>query len=612
MKKLKYLLFFILTTALSAPVFAQPAQDELLIKNKPKAFKQEPEKAPLTKEIPPAQPIQPLPPAQQAQQPSTFEALTLQEKLAQTIFIAVDVDTAAKYKTAIQKGLVGGVLIQWGNYSLEQTRDLITKLQGWAEKSPSKIPLLIAIDYEGGTVYTPVTLGFPYLPTNMMLAAANNMEDTITLFYIVALELKSVGVNINFAPVIDVNINPANPIIGVRSFGSDTQLVGKMGLALITGMQKAGVMAVAKHFPGHGETYQDSHLALPHLLVDEEEFRRVHLPPFKLAVDNGVMGVMTAHIVYDFMDKENAATFSPAILKGLLREEMGFKGIVVSDSLDMAGALKGSDIITSAVKSLNAGVDLLLTSKRDPIRTHQEIMAQINTTLPQARVENAAKKIFELKQNLGLFDKSTKQADIKSAATAFEYFAKKLTEEGVTAVKTQAGVIPYTKPRRAIAKEDGSFEDKKRKLCSVFFSPARFADQLPAINTPFMEKGWQVEYFNAHMRPKQPDIDRAKKCMKDADLVVIGSLQWADTPIDSQKKAIDELLESDKDIILLSLMSPYDIKFYPQAKNVIAMYGANKLSARTAADIILGNITPKGKLPVNLDYEINQSTPSQK
>lgn len=601
MKNLRYLLTLTLCLALLCPALAQEAQDDFLIKDKPKAHKKDAvvstENKPLTDK------------KEYATNPSLFESLTLEQKLAQTIFIAVDVDTAGKYKTAIEKGLVGGILIQWGNYSLEQTRDLIIKLQGWAAKSPAKIPLLVAIDYEGGTVYTPVTLGFPYLPTNMLLAAADNLEDTITLFYIVALELKSVGVHINFAPVIDVNINPANPIIGVRSFGSDTNLVGKMGLALITGMQKAGIMAVAKHFPGHGETYQDSHLALPHLSVGEEEFRRVHLPPFQIAVDNGVMGVMTAHIIYDFMDKDNAATFSSVILKGLLREEMGFKGIVISDSLDMAGAIKNSDIITAAVKSLNAGVDLLLTSKRDPIRTHKEIMAQINKTISQARVEDAAKKIFELKQNLGLFDKDIKQADIKSSATAFEYFAKKLTEEGITAVKTQPGVIPYTKPRRAKANADGSLEEKKQKLCSVFFSPARFADQLPVINTPFMEKGWQVEYFNAHMRPKQADIDRAKRCMRDADLVILGSLQWADKPIDSQKKAIDELLESDKDIILLSLMSPYDIQFYPQAKNVIAMYGANKLSAKTAADIILGNIPAKGKLPIKLNYEISQKFP---
>lgn len=578
MKQIKYFLTFLLTFCLLAP--AAFAQSDGM--QKPKAFKQED-----TEETAPAEPL-------------PYADLSLQQKLAQTIFIAADVDNANRYKTAIEKGLVGGVLIQWGNYSLEKTKELVDKLQSWAAQSPTKIPLLICIDYEGGTVYTPVTLGFPYLPTNMMLAAANNMGDTATLFYIVANELKNVGVDVNFAPVIDVNINPANPIIGVRSFGSDTALVGKMGLALITGMQNAGIMAVAKHFPGHGETYQDSHLALPHLRVDEEEFRRVHLPPFKLAVDNGVMGIMTAHIVYDFIDKEEPATFSKQIMHGLLREEMGFKGLVISDSLDMAGASKGSSIEEAAVKSLNAGVDILLTGKRDPTKLFAKLASKIPAEIPQERVEDAAKRVYELKAKLGLFDKNRLVQPLHSSEAAFDFFAKKITQEGVTVVKAEPDVIPYSRPRKAIKQEDGTFEEKQQKLCLVLFSPARFADQLPFIHTPFMEKGWKVEYFNAHMKPKQHDIDRAKKCMKDADLVILGSLQWADKPIKTQKKAIDELLKSEQDIILLSLMSPYDIQFYPQAKNVIAMYGANKLSIEAAADIILGNIPAQGKLPITL------------
>ncbi|MDR0953061.1 MAG: glycoside hydrolase family 3 protein, partial [Elusimicrobiota bacterium] len=287
----------------------------------------------------------------------SFKDLSLEDKLAQTIVVSTDIDNAARFKNAIQQGLVGGVLIQWGNYSLKQTKELIDKLQGWAASSPKKIPLLISIDYEGGTVYTPVTLGFPYLPTNMALAAAQDIEDTTTLFYIVGKALRKLGVQINFAPVIDVNINPANPIIGVRSFGSDTKTVSQMGVALINGLQKAGVVAVAKHFPGHGETTLDSHKDLPHLNSTEAEFRATHLPPFEAAIKNNVKGVMTAHIVYDFLDKNNPATFSPAILNGLLRKELGFKGIIISDSLDMKGATKGANIITAAEKSLASGVD---------------------------------------------------------------------------------------------------------------------------------------------------------------------------------------------------------------------------------------------------------------
>lgn len=572
---------------------------------------------------------------QQTSAESIYKKLSLEEKLAQTIVIATDVDNADKYKEAIQAGLVGGVLIQWGNYSLNQTKKLIDKLQGWAQKSPHKIPLLISIDYEGGTVYTPVTLGFPYLPTNMMLAAAQNEEDTATLFYIVASELKNVGVHINFAPVVDVNINPANPIIGVRSFGADTQVVGKMGGALINGLQKGGIMAVAKHFPGHGETVIDSHLDLPRLNMTKEEFYKVHLPPFKEAVNNKVMGIMTAHIVYDFLDPENPATFSKKILNDLLKKEMGFDGIVISDSLDMAGATKGSSLIEASAKALNSGVDMILTSKRNPKLTHKQLMDKVGKEISKKRIEDASKKVFDLKVRLGLLGGDDLRGEVLDSLKAFEFYAGRISEQAVTIVRGEEGVLPYTKNLNRTAKEaepaleqtqsandainigfglqkDGAEisgqqpqvkqpeKEKKPKLCAVFFSPSRFADQLPVIGAPFLEKGWDVEYYNAHMRPKQVDINRSKECIEDADLVILGSLQWADKPIISQKKAIEELLQEKKDIILLSLMSPYDIKFYPQAKNVIAIYGVNKLSTRAAAEIILGNIEAKGKLPIRL------------
>ena len=603
MKRLSLLLALLFT--LSA--YAKNPGNNTPPTQKPKAIKVQSQSEAIKENFPPKAANPEIP-----NEPQTlFDTLTMQEKLAQTIVIATDIDNADKYKDAIQKGLVGGVLIQWGNYSLPQTKKLIDKLQSWAKKSPHKIPLLISIDYEGGTVYTPVTLGFPYLPTNMMLAASQNTEDTATLFYIVATELKNVGVHINFAPVVDVNINPANPIIGVRSFGSDTKVVGDMGSALIDGLQKGGIMAVAKHFPGHGETVIDSHLDLPRLNMTKEEFYTTHVPPFKQAIDNGVMGIMTAHIVYDFIDPQNPATFSPKILNDLLKDELGFKGLVISDSLDMAGATKGSSLIEAATKALNAGVDMILTSKRDPKLTHKQLMQKIGGEISEDRINEAAKKIFDLKVKLGLFDEDVYHGDVFDTIKAFDIYAGKIAEEAVTVVRSQPGVLPYTKNLTGEASTQLQLtqeatkpvEIKKKdspKLCSVFFSPSRFADQLPIINAPFLEKGWEVEHYNAHLRPKEIDIRRAKECMSNADLVILGSLQWADKPIPSQKRAIEQLLKEDKDIIFLSLMSPYDIKFYPQAKNVIAIYGVNKLSAHATAEIILGNKEAKGKLPIKL------------
>ena len=361
-----------------------------------------------------------------------------------------------------------------------------------------------------------------------------------------------------------------------------------MGLAVINGLQKAGVMAVAKHFPGHGETSQDSHYATPRFAQNQEVFRKIHLPPFEQAIQGGVMGIMSAHIIYDFLDKETPATFSPKIINDLLKKELGFKGIIISDSLDMQGASKTGDIIGAAQKSLLSGVDIVLTSRKDPALTNAEILKQINKTLPKARLEEAAQKVFNLKKQLGLFDEQRPVMPIKSSLEAYNYFAQKLSNQGVSLIRKEEGFIPFKTQKQA------------PKLCTVLFSPTRFANQLAEFSAPFIEQGWQVKYYNASMRPKAKDIQRAKDCMKEADLVVVGSLQWADKPIESQKLALKQLLKINPDIVLLSLMSPYDIKNYPQIKNVIAMYGISKFSSKAAANIILGNIEPQGKAPVAL------------
>ena len=510
----------------------------------------------------------------------TFEELTLQEKIGQTLFVSVDINNAEKFKPAIQQGLVGGVLIQWGNYSREETKKLTTKLQNWAQESPNKIPLLIAIDYEGGTVYSPRTLGLPFLLSNMLIAAANNYEDTQTMFYIIAQELRNLGIHINFSPVVDVNINPNNPIIGVRSFGSNKETVSQMGKAVINGLQKGGVIAVAKHFPGHGETNIDTHKTLAVFNGTEKEFYDIHLYPFKQAIDEGVKGVLTAHIRYPFLDNK-LATYSPIILTNLLKEKLGFKGIIFTDSLDMKGALL-DDISKAAALSIRAGADVALIARESPKRAIQTIQEKV----PASRIEDAASKIYNLKKELDLFPTSSDSSDMK-IDKAFEFFAEKITNQAVTLIKNENDLIPY----RA--------QKSKPKLCAVFFAPTRFANQLPYFVKPFLEQNFEVNYYNAALTPKQKDLDRARNCISDTDLVVIGSLQWANKEVAAQKQAIDSLLKLNKNTILLSLMSPYDVKNYPQAKTVLALYGVNKFSATTTAEIILGKKQARGTLPIS-------------
>jgi len=518
-------------------------------------------------------------------QPVEFDKLTPEQKLGQTLVIFADVANADKYKSAIEKGMVGGVLIQWGDYSLEETTALTAKLQSWAANSPSKIPLFISIDYEGGTVYTPVTLGFQYLPTNMMIAAADDEEATARLFYLAGIQLKRAGVHINFSPVLDVNINPGNPIIGVRSFGSDSELVGRMGAAVISGLTAAGIMPVAKHFPGHGNTMLDTHFDLPVLDISKEEMEKVHLAPFKKAIEAGVPGIMTAHIIYTAYDPLHAATYSKPILNDLLRGEMGFNGLIISDALDMVGAAeKGGGIALNAARTIDAGSDVaLLGGFLNAENIFNQINALVGKEVSQSRIDEAAKKVYDAKQKMGLFETPEETED---ASEAFDKASEIIAQKAVTLLRNNKNIIP-------LKKESG-------KLCAVFFAPSRFSGELTSFTQPFLEKGWDVNYYNAAMQPSSKDLKRASSCADGADAVVIGTIQWADKPFARQVSAVNTLLKKYPDAVLVSLMSPYEVTSYPKADTVILTYGVNKFSVKTAAEILLGIRSAQGKLPIEL------------
>lgn len=520
-----------------------------------------------------------------------FEDLSFEDKLGQTLVVFVDIDSAEQVRPAIESGKVGGVLIQWGNYSLDQTKSLIDKLQSWAANSPHKIPLLIAIDYEGGTVYTPITLGFDYLPTNMMLTASQDETGAASIAYLAGLELRRAGVHMNFSPVLDVNSNPNNPIIGVRSFGSDPSNVIKMGLSLINGFKASGIISVVKHFPGHGDTSKDSHYDVPVVRETYDRLKKIHLAPFQAAINQEVDGIMTGHILYPALDKNNVATFSKPILQDLLREQMGFKGLIVTDSLDMKSATSFCTISGCTVKALDSGADLILLGRYvKPVKIFNEASVQIRQKKLEARMEQASRKIFDMKKRLGLL--SGKRVIPEPIEQAYRAELEKIGANSVTLVRDRKKMLPFTPP-----------SSKKPTVCAVFFAPSRFADQLMNFSKPFLQKGWNVRTYNAALTPRQKDSRRAASCAKGADLLVLTSLQWADKTNINQKNAIHGLIKENKNVIFISTMSPYDMKNYPEADTMLATYGINKYVLESAADIILGNIPAKGKLPVELELE---------
>lgn len=517
-----------------------------------------------------------------------FEDLSPEEQLGQTLVVFVDVDSAELVRPAIEQGKIGGVLIQWGNYSLAETKKLVDKLQTWAANSPHKIPLFISIDYEGGTVYTPITLGFDYLPTNMMLSAARDEEGAAAIAYLAGLELRRAGVHINFSPVLDVNSNPHNPIIGVRSFGSDPASVTRMGGALINGFKAADIVSVVKHFPGHGDTSADSHYDVPVVRASYSQLQKIHLAPFEAAVKQGVPGVMTGHILYPALDNKNVATFSRPILQDLLRGTMGFKGLIVTDSLDMKSATSYCTIPGCAVRALESGADMILLGRYvKPVSVFSQVWREVQAKHLEPAVEEAARKVFDLKKQMGLLDNS--RAVPAPIEEAYHMALAKISAESVTLVRDRKKLLPF-KPAA----------NKKPTVCAVFFAPARFADQLMSFSKPFLQKGWTIRSYNAALTPRKKDSQRAAACAKGADLLIVTSLQWADKTNINQKNAINGLIGENPNTVFISTMSPYDIKNYPEADVVLATYGLNKYVLQTAADIILGNQSAHGVLPVDL------------
>ncbi|MGN6087881.1 MAG: glycoside hydrolase family 3 protein [Actinomycetales bacterium] len=295
----------------------------------------------------------------------------------------------------LRHGLAGVCLFGSNIVDADQVKDLTT---GIFSAHPEA---LVAIDEEGGDVTRlHYATGSPY-PGNAVLGRIDDVACTETVARRVGWELRRAGCNLDFAPDIDTNSNPDNPVIGVRSFGADPDLVARHGVAWVRGLQTTGVAATVKHFPGHGDTGQDSHVALPVIDVSLELLHQRELAPFRAAVDAGVKAVMTSHIVVTALDPDRPATLSPQVISTLLRKELGFEGVVVSDALDMAGASGRVGIPAAAVQALAAGCDLLCigtdTTEQDLCDIEREIaQAVARGDLSAERVAEAAARVQRL------------------------------------------------------------------------------------------------------------------------------------------------------------------------------------------------------------------------
>lgn len=313
---------------------------------------------------------------------------TLTDLAHRLLIVGFDGHTAPAATLDLVKKGVGGVILFARNVSSpEQVAELNRSL-----KAATPGLLLSSVDQEGGRV---ARLRQPWTewPPLRELGKTGDERLAEEMGRVLAVELKSCGFDVDYAPVLDVDSNPANPIIGDRSFGSDPELVGRMGAAMIKGLQAVNVGACGKHFPGHGDTSQDSHLTLPRLPHDLERLRKIELPPFRHAIQAGVASIMTAHVVFEAVDADVPATMSRRVLDGILRQELGFQGVIISDDLEMKAVHQRFPMVEVVEKALNAGVDAFLACKE--LGLQHEVIGHIvraveSGKVPRARLEEAA------------------------------------------------------------------------------------------------------------------------------------------------------------------------------------------------------------------------------
>lgn len=340
--------------------------------------------------------------------------MTLDEKIGQMVIVGVDDYTNNSHSTEmIEAYHVGGFILFDRNIKdPSQALGLINSLK--ETNAGNKSPLFIGVDEEGGRV-TRMPVGLARIPTNKAIGQADNSDFSYEIGKAIGGELKAFGMNMNFAPVLDINSNPKNPVIGDRSFGANPEIVSKLGVQTMKGLQSQNIISVVKHFPGHGDTSVDSHKSLPVVNHGLDRLKAFELLPFAEAVKNNADAVMVAHILLPEIDKENPASLSKAVITDILRGELKFNGVVITDDMTMGAIIQNYGIGEAAVKSVNAGSDIVLVCHEydKEISVIKALKAAAETgTISEDTINDSVYRILKLKQKYGLADETLGSIDV--------------------------------------------------------------------------------------------------------------------------------------------------------------------------------------------------------
>ncbi|MFC8505486.1 glycoside hydrolase family 3 protein [Streptomyces sp. NPDC057411] len=502
----------------------------------------------------------------------------------------IGVRTAAEL---VERYHVGGVIyFAWAHNTRDphQIADLSNGIQRAALAQPTPIPVLISTDQEHGIVARvgePATL----LPGAMALGAGGSHADARKAAQIAGAELAAVGIRQNYAPVADVNVNPANPVIGVRSFGADPEAVAGLVAAQVKGYQRARVAATSKHFPGHGDTAVDSHVGLPTITHTREQWSALDAPPFRAAIAAGIDSIMTAHIVVPALDPSgDPATLSRPILTGILREQLGYDGVVVTDSLGMEGVRTKYGDARVPVLALKAGVDQLLNPPSLDVAWNAVLKAVRDGELTEARLDESILRILRLKARLGLLDDPyvTHAGVDRTVGTASHLaHADRIAEGTTTLLVNEDGFLPLSRRSHG-------------KVLVVGADPASpsgtTGPPTTTLAAALTELGFTAKALSTGITPTAAKIEEAVAAAAGHDVVVVGTYNVSATS--PQLTLVARLVATGVPVVTIAIRNPYDVARVSGQRATLAAYSWTDVELRAAVRVLAGRARPKGRLPV--------------
>ena len=566
----------------------------------------------------------------------TLHKLTVEEKVGQVFmiwcrasFLNVENPEYLQLREAMQKYHVGSFAMTVhvdGPYLLRsepyEAAELLNRLQ-----SESKLPLLFAADFERGVSMR--LMGTTVFPHAMAFGGDGKLEDAEAFGRITAEESRAIGIHWNFFPDADVNSNPANPIINTRSFGEDPKQVGDLVAAYIKGAHEGGMLTTAKHFPGHGDTASDSHLGVASVNVDRAHLDSIELPPFRQAIAAGVDAVMVAHVTVPALDSDpnHVATISPVMVSDLLEKQMGFKGIIVTDALDMAGLthLFAENIGRAAVEAFKAGNDLLLIPADFPASYNAMLQAVQSGEISRERLDRSVLKILKAKASLGL--QEARLVDVSAIDKAVGKpenlaFGQHVADDAVTLVRDNGKVLPLKSAARNQGTGKAALpyttrEETHNQVVAVLFSDDVRTDSGHAFAREFRARVPDARVIYVDPRIAAGMSDEVLKAVDEAETVVAAvyvvptagkvgnSVAMADATGALLQRVLDHAAGK---TAVVAMGNPYLAADFPEIETYVCTFSNATVSEIAAVKALFGEIAVHGHLPVSIPNVAQRGT----